>query len=225
MEMRVISWWKSTDSCRKLVTNEAPIPLHTYSITVTEHLTDLGDLGTILPVAAVFFFILRSSAPRRTVRYWLIFFSLCLGATIVAKTAIIAFDLQIPGLSLVSPSAHVANSIFLYGGIAMLIGFNQQRLPRMISYAIAMAVIVAIAWSRIALHAHSFSEVAVGACIGLAALASFGITLKGLPRAPLPQIALLGLLATVVGCNGLHFDGESRVFELAHLIRRAAGPT
>jgi membrane-associated phospholipid phosphatase len=192
---------------------------------VMDRLTDLGDLGTILPVAVVFFFILRSSVPRQTVRFWLIFFSLCLGATVVAKTAIIAFDLQVPGLSLVSPSGHVASSIFLYGGIAMLISFDQQRLPRMIAYPIAMAVIVAIAWSRIALHAHSFSEVAVGALIGLAALASFGITLKGLPRVPFPRIALLGLLATVIGCNGLHFDGESRVFELAHLIKRAAGPT
>jgi membrane protein DedA with SNARE-associated domain/membrane-associated phospholipid phosphatase len=90
------------------------------------------------------------------------------------------------------PSAHVSTSLAVFGFLALLIArelpFNRRWLP----YTVAGIPVVAIAFSRLYLGVHWFSDVLGGASVGLLSVTLLGIAYD---RHPAPALPLKRLLA------------------------------
>ncbi len=67
------------------------------------------------------------------------------------------------------PSGHVANATLLYGTLAALIALRTASRPVCLAAgAAAVLMVVCIAWSRVALGAHHFSDAVAGVLVGMA---------------------------------------------------------
>ena len=123
-----------------------------------------------------------------------------------------------PVSDLRTPSGHVAAATVVVGGLAALL----LRRPRPALFvAIVAAVVIGI--SRLALGAHSMTEVAVGAGVGLAgALALIG--LSGPPPESLSarRIATVATLVALV-FHGLHLPAEAHIRSTAWRLSQVLG--
>src|SRR3546814_8313549 len=72
--------------------------------------------------------------------------------------------------SLRSPSGHAGFSLFVYGAITICAARDHARWRPLALPLLGCVWIVAIAWSRYALHAHSIAEIIFGMLIGALAL-------------------------------------------------------
>ena len=92
------------------------------------------------------------------------------------------------------PSAHTSMSLAVYGFLALLIARELPYKHRWLPYSIAGLVVTAIAFSRLYLGVHWFSDILGGASLGL-----FWVTLIGIAydRHPAPRLPLKRLLAVI----------------------------
>jgi membrane-associated phospholipid phosphatase len=164
-------------------------------------ITDLGDSAVTLPMAAVTIAILLLGGRGRMALWW--------GGSIVASAAVIAvLKLLLTAAAphyhslagLTSPSGHAGMSAVVYGGLALLIGPSLTRVWRVLARIGVLALIMAIALSRIVLHEHSIAETAVGLGVGFAAL---GGLRAGLGRALVEPVPVLVLCAAALAAVGV----------------------
>jgi membrane-associated phospholipid phosphatase len=101
---------------------------------------------------------------------------------------------------LTSPSGHAGMSAIVYGGFVLLIGPSLTRVWRIVAQLGALALILAIAVSRLVLHEHSIAETVVGLGVGFAAL---GVLHAGLRRAPAERVPVFALCAAALAVIGL----------------------
>jgi len=100
------------------------------------------------------------------------------------------------------PSAHVVYASCSFGFLAVLIGRELKPQQRWLCYASAMLVILSIAFSRLYLGAHWFSDVAAGLILGLSWVVILGVAYRrhltssiqpaGLMAIPLLVLVLFG---------------------------------
>ena len=169
-----------------------------------QFLTDFADQALALPLALCIAAWLGLAGWRRGALVWLAAFAMLEIGMLALKLALLGCT---PGASaLTSPSGHTAASAFVYGGGAGLAG----RLRPRWTMAAGVAAALMFGTTRLALHAHSVPEVAVGGAVGLAALAFFiwraGPAPTPLPRAPV----LLAFLLLAVALHGARLDLEPR---------------
>lgn len=164
-------------------------------------ITDLGDSAVTLPMAAVVMAILFVARRVRPALWW--------GGCIVACAAVIALlKLVLTALAphhhtltgLTSPSGHAAMSAIVYGGFVLLIGPSLTRVWCVAGRLCVLALVVAIAVSRIVLHEHSIAETIVGLFVGGAML---GALRAGLARIPAEQVPVAALCAAALAVIGL----------------------
>ena len=134
-------------------------------------ITELGDTAVLLPMilAALVWFVVRRL--WLTAAYWL-------GAVGVAQLLVEVIKLvthRPRPLSLYSgveqfsfPSGHAVMSTVVYGFLAWLVLRRASLRSRWVGGGISMALIAAIAFSRVALGAHWFSDVLGGLSFGVA---------------------------------------------------------
>jgi undecaprenyl-diphosphatase len=100
------------------------------------------------------------------------------------------------------PSAHVSTSLAVLGFVALLIArelpFNRRWLP----YTVAGILVVAIAFSRLYLGVHWFSDVLGGASVGLLWVTLLGIAYDRHPAPALPLKRLLAVTLAVLFMAG-----------------------
>jgi undecaprenyl-diphosphatase len=78
------------------------------------------------------------------------------------------------------PSGHAIAAILFYGALLLVLLAHERRRPvRLAAAAFALAMIVLVAFSRVYLGVHYFSDVLAGVCFGVAWLA---LWLEGLER-------------------------------------------
>lgn len=164
-------------------------------------ITDLGDSAVTLPMAAVTIAILCVTRRAKVALWW--------GGGIVACAAVIAFlKLTLAAVAphhhsltgLTSPSGHAAMSAIVYGGFVLLIGPSLGRVWRVAAQVGALALILAIAASRVVLREHSIAETVVGLAVGLAAL---GGLRAGLARSPAERVPVAVLCAAALAVVGM----------------------
>src|ERR1700730_8285495 len=146
----------------------------------------------MLPLAGIILLWLMSVRPRNGAGWWVAAVMLCAGGTALLKIYFFACP---PTPELRSPSGHTSLSTLIYGTLILLVALEARRWQKVLVLGSGLALIVAIAASRVALSAHSAIEVGLGLAIGALALAVFA---RGYMRRPPVQALLPVLLLAVV---------------------------
>lgn len=168
--------------------------------TIWNFVTDFGDSAVTVPLALLVLMFLLAGGHLRAAFGWALAIGGCAAGIAVLKLAFGACGHEITFVHLISPSGHTAMSTGIYGSLALLVGARlpaPQRRTVLIAPAI---VVVGIAVSRVELHDHSRSEVAVGFLVGVAAIAVFRAILKPpeTPALPLGWLLLSGGIVVAV---------------------------
>jgi membrane-associated phospholipid phosphatase len=190
-----------------------------------EQITDFGDSAILLPVAGLVMGALWLSGARRSATAWGVAVGLCCLAIVALKIALRPCDRALIADSLRNPSGHAAFAAVVYGCLALLLAQRcASPLLRGAIAGLASAWILVIGLSRLAVHAHTPAEVAVGLAIGAAAVGLFALQQRrlALPRLSLPVIGLLLVIVLAV-MHGSQAEAEGMIRRLAWLIYDHAG--
>lgn len=180
-------------------------------------LTDFADQAVILPLVAVVTLVLAAQRRWRVLAAWLLATLGVLGTVLALKVACYACGWLLPvlgpdQLALRSPSGHAASAAVTYGGITALL--VQQtglgtRPSVLVALATALGMAVLIGVTRVQLHAHSVSEVAVALGVGTVGALAFA-KLSGpelMRRSGVPVMA--AALIVMVLFHGRHLPAEA----------------
>jgi membrane-associated phospholipid phosphatase len=174
-------------------------------------LTEFGNIAVLMPLAGVLLlWLLLMHSPRGATR-WAISVALCVALTAVLKLSFYRATADLP-----KPSGHTSFSTLVGGAMTLVTATESRGLPRIITISRG-GFILAIAASRLLLHAHSACEVGLGLVIGTAALALFG---RRYLRCR-PAKVSLSTLFLIGGALMLVLYG--REFDAKHVLRRVAG--
>jgi membrane protein DedA with SNARE-associated domain/membrane-associated phospholipid phosphatase len=172
-------------------------------------ITELGDTTVVIAVTAAVLLWLLARRAWRTAAYWLVAIA---GASALNTVIKVALHRPRPNGTLYSgwsafsfPSGHSTVNLVLYGFLAFLVAYYSRprwRLPVVFASA---SLISLIAFSRLYLGAHWFSDVAGGLAFGTAWLALLGFTYT---RRPAERINPGGLFAVawiaLIAIGGFH---------------------
>jgi membrane-associated phospholipid phosphatase len=135
-------------------------------------LTRLGEAQILLPAGALAVLALLRQAPSRSMAIrWLAALAVAAGLTTASKLAFIGWGLGWPGLNFTGVSGHAMFAAAVY---PLLLGTLAPRRPRVLPVlALALGALLAglIGLSRLAVQAHSVSEVVAGLALGAAVVA------------------------------------------------------
>ena len=185
-------------------------------------ITGLGDAARLLPAAAVLLLYLLQTRSWRAATGWVAVLTLCAGLTVVGKMLFHACGSQFPALDIRSPSGHTSLSTTFYGCGALILSSDQSWGRRFAALLTSLGLTLAIAASRVALHAHTVDEAAAGLAIGLVCVALFAA--HYLPRTihfpywPIPAMAILALALLT---HGRHLSVEGLLDRMADRLRLA----
>jgi membrane-associated phospholipid phosphatase len=165
--------------------------------TVVTLITGLGDAALLLPAAAVLLLYLLRTGSWRAATDWVAVLASCAGLTVVAKMMFHACGGHFPALDIRSPSGHTSLSTTFYGCAALMLSANQNWPRRLAALLASAGLVVAIAASRVAVHAHTVEEAAAGFAIGLLCVVLFAVHYlpRGidLPYWPMPAMVIIAL--------------------------------
>jgi membrane-associated phospholipid phosphatase len=179
-----------------------------------EWVTGLGDAALLVPSAIGIFVYFRWRRSAMSATSWAASLLLTAGATAILKLGFHACGATIPFLDVQSPSGHVSLATAFYLGIAHAASGSRRPWLRAALLLGGLGLVLAVGVSRIALHAHTAAEVAVGAAIGLVGVAWFGSRRDRAAEVDLRVVAGPFLLLAVL-THGVHVDVESTIAELS----------
>jgi undecaprenyl-diphosphatase len=147
---------------------------HPFLTSTARRLTDLGAMRMLIPLAVVTGMLVwwRYRSLALAVVPWI---ALQFNSSLVAVLKR-TFDIARPPKELwlggaaggSFPSGHVANTACLVVSVAMIVYLNESSVRvRRSSLMLASAGIVVMAWTRLALNVHWFSDVFAGAFVGI----------------------------------------------------------
>lgn len=138
-------------------------------------------------------------------------------AAIAAAIAIFAGKLFVPLIKLVIqrerpidlyngaesfsfPSGHATMSALIFGVLAVLVSHAMGRWGRSLVYSISSVLVVAIAYSRVYLGAHWFTDVVAGLLFGAVIAMAFAIAIEAIPPRRIRPLGLFGasLIAFII---------------------------
>ncbi|HUC64861.1 MAG TPA: phosphatase PAP2 family protein [Stellaceae bacterium] len=190
--------------------------------TVAALITGLGDAALLLPAAALLLLYLVRTRSWQTATSWVAVLTLCAGLTVVAKMVFHACGGQFPTLDIRSPSGHTSLSTTFYGCGALMLSAHQSWGRRVAALLASVGLSVAIAASRVALHAHTIEEAAAGFAIGLLCVGLFATRYLPravyLPRWPIPAMVIVALALLT---HGRHLSVEGLLDRTADRLRLA----
>ena len=143
--------------------------------TASGAITHLGSSSLLVPLSALYATALWRHHSAPLALRWLLALSLCLGAMVVLK--LVGHGCGLPDFPLfpslfagdrfVSPSGHAAFATVFYGSVAALAARDARSVWLRIGLPLAaVALVLAIGASRVAVSAHSGAEVVAGLLIG-----------------------------------------------------------
>jgi membrane protein DedA with SNARE-associated domain/membrane-associated phospholipid phosphatase len=148
-------------------------------------ITELGDTAVVIAVAVSVIAYLFMARAKHALIY---FVSSVIGASLINTVIKVALHRSRPIEGLYSgwsafsfPSGHSTVNLALYGALAFLIARQSHGRLRLAAPVLAVGAIFAIAFSRLYLGAHWFSDVAGGLAFGVAWLALLGLALVRRP--------------------------------------------
>jgi membrane-associated phospholipid phosphatase len=185
---------------------------------IWQFVTDLGDSAVTVTLAGFILFFLVARERWRQVGAWAVSVAVCAIGTMAVKLLFHSCLLITPAANI---SGHTAMSTTVYGGLALLLTTRSIRWPGYATYLAAILLVLAIAASRIILHAHQWCEVLAGLAVGVASVLLFR-QLAGPGERPIPVAGLLtGAAILAVLMHGIRWPGEAYLVQLAALFRAA----
>jgi len=184
--------------------------------------TGLGDAALLLPATLVLLLCLARSRSWQAVSAWVAALALCVALTVATKMIFHACGGEFTALAIRSPSGHTSLSTTFYGCGALMLSAHQSGGRRLAVLLTGVALIVAIAESRVALHAHTIEEAAAGLGIGLLCVGLFATCY--LPRAvylPYWPIPVAAIIALALVTHGRHLSVEGLLDRAADRLRLA----
>ena len=85
----------------------------------------------------------------------------------------------------------------VFGILAVLVSHSMGRWGRAMVYAICAVLVVAIAYSRVYLGAHWFSDVLAGLLFGVVMMAAFGVAIEAIPPRRIKPLGLFAMALLV----------------------------
>lgn len=189
-------------------------------IDLMQAITSLGELGLLLPASFCVFGYLLYRRAYSVALIWATVLVVGLGATLIAKLGFHACGAEIGLPDIRSPSGHTAFGAIFFGCGSLLAGFGRPFWQRVVLLCGAAALILLIALSRVALHAHTPEEVVSGLMIGSACVAFFAWAHA---RAKPPEVRLrpvvVAFTVLVVLLNGHSLNAEPVIRDIAYKLR------
>ncbi|KRG50946.1 phosphatase PAP2 family protein [Stenotrophomonas beteli] len=179
-------------------------------------LSALGDSRWLLPMALVLLITLPRADARLKWR-WLLAIAVTAGVTLASKVAFMGWGIGIKSVHFTGFSGHAAMSSVVYPVVGALLAGPAKR-ARAIGVAIGVLLAIAIAWSRIPLHAHSLSEVIAGLMLGLGCSAWALYGARPSRRAALISIAAALLAGAALPLAQPNLHTHQAVIALAKFI-------
>lgn len=173
-------------------------------------ITRFGELGIVLPLAlAVGLWLLIAARSTRSALAWLVPLGGAIGLTTASKIAFIGFGVGVPSINFTGFSGHAMFAGATYPVLAFALT-NRWRDPSahrhqatwLTWFAVACGYLLAalIAWSRVMIRVHSYSEVFLGLGLGVVASGAALWWLRSTPsrlRARWVGVGVLGWLAVM----------------------------
>jgi len=180
-----------------------------------EHLSDFGNALVASAAALVILAWLGSRLGWVASLAFLICFLGVIGAVVGLK--FIAFDLRPPvgetnilGLSEGAPSGHTAFATIVYGALAAILVVVDRRPRAWAAAALCLAVIAAVAITRVTLDRHTIGDVVAGLIVAGVGVGAFASALQNLARdRSVSAMAPFILVAVVTGAllaSGIRFN-------------------
>lgn len=159
-------------------------------------ITWLGDSGFLLPVALWIAVWLGLRGVTRPLAWrWVLLFGLGGGLVAVSKVAFMGWGIGSAALNFTGFSGHAALSASVWPVAGWLTASRGRHRLRVCAAALGLLLALLIGLSRLAIHAHSKSEVAAGLVLGGVVSGCF-LWLQH--RRPHPRLHALLVLATLV---------------------------
>lgn len=136
-------------------------------------ITRFGEMGIVLPLAAALAWWMAAGARSiRPALGWLVMLALAVVLTSLSKIAFIGWGLGIATLDFTGFSGHAMFAAAIYPVLAYVLATQaaQAPWPPRLALLCGYALALLIAWSRVHIQVHSWSEVVAGFALG--ALAS-----------------------------------------------------
>lgn len=188
------------------------------------HITALGDSSVALPcIVLIALCLLLPAATRYLAWRWLLLVAGIVALVIVSKLAFMVWGVTLPGLDFTGLSGHAAVSALVWPCLAGLLAGRLGTAWRWSGVVLGLLLAAAIAWSRVVLHAHSVSEVVLGAT--LSAVLSLLFLGQHWQQWHLPWAgyrAVLPLLLVLPLVYGRHFPSQDILLTVARQL--ANGP-
>jgi membrane-associated phospholipid phosphatase len=182
--------------------------------------THLGDAALVIPASALLVAYLVSRRFPGHAGLWLATLGLCGFLTLALKAV---FFVCGTSFAIRSPSGHTSLSLTFYGCAAVMASVDKTRATQLAMLAAGAGLALAVGLTRIALHAHTTSEVVSGLLIGGVCVAWFGKRYFALRPVILPWPALVAAVALLaIATRGVHWDFEWLVGKIAAVLRSGA---
>jgi len=179
-------------------------------------ITFFGESAFLLPCAVFLYVWLRWHGAARVARHWLVAFSVTAAVVLASKVAYIGWGIGSEAIDFTGFSGHsmMAASIL---PVLLYLAMPASRPGLSLLGALAgVLMALAVGASRLALHAHSVSEVLSGLLLGFCVSLPF-IMRHGVPRGPLTMLLATAALASmpVLPVGGLTGVTHNLVTEMA----------
>jgi membrane-associated phospholipid phosphatase len=157
----------------------------------------LGESAFLLPCAVFLYLWLRWHGAAALARHWLIAFSLTALVVLGSKLAFMGWGIGSAALDFTGFSGHAMMAASVLPVLACLAVPRGHRALSLLAALGGVLVALAVGVSRLALHAHSMSEVVSGLSLGFCVSLPF-IMRHEMPRGPVAMLLASGALATLL---------------------------
>ena len=163
-------------------------------------ITTAGSFSIMAPAAAVVAVWLALNRAWQLVLWWCLLFIAAMGLAVASKIAFIGWGIGIRSLNFTGFSGHALRTASVVPVLLYLLLQKTTSAPRKLGILLGLAFAILIGWSRLAVNAHSVSEVVAGWLLGTSVSLGFIWILSHSPKIELNpwviMLSLIGLLAT-----------------------------
>jgi membrane-associated phospholipid phosphatase len=183
-------------------------------------ITGFGGVAVTVPVAVAIAAWLAAGMRLRAAFEWLALLGVAAGLTLLTKLAFLGWGFGIRPLDFTGISGHAVMSTTVFPVMLSVVLLGAPALVRRAGFVAGLALGIMIGASRVAVKAHSISEIVAGCVIGALVACIFVSRLENreaqtTTATPHPLLVSLSLVALIGALHGLHLPTQRWVTSLA----------